>query len=356
MRDRNQSASGGAFAKKIINLATKAVIVEKEKVEDIFRNFANQNILVVGDVMLDVYLWGKVDRVSPEAPVPVVACTHRESRLGGAANVALNLKSLGANPVLCSVIGKDDKGKDFLIEMEKAGLPTMGMQYDHSRVTTVKTRVISGSQHLLRVDDEVNHYLETTTEDSFIAFLQREIEKGCYTAIVFQDYDKGVITPRVIESVTVAAKEKKIPVTVDPKKRNYHLYRNVDLFKPNFKEFVEGQNVQVKKTDVEEIFQLTGIFLSSTSNKILLLTLSEEGVFVANRDGYWSIPAHKRDISDVSGAGDTVISVATLCLAAALSPLDMANIANLAGGLVCEKVGVVPVNRQQLFKECLALD
>lgn len=342
--------------KKIINLAAKEDTVEKEKAEKIFKNFTNQNILIIGDVMLDVYLWGKVDRISPEAPVPVVACTHRENRLGGAANVALNLKSLGARPVLCSVISKDNKGKDYLIEMEKAGLETSGIRYDHTRKTTVKTRVISGSQHLLRVDDEVNHYLDTSTEGKFIAFLKGEIEKGKYGAIIFQDYDKGVITPRVIESVTTLAKRKKIPVTVDPKKRNYHLYRDIDLFKPNFKEFIEGQNVQVKKTDVEEIFQLTGIFLTSTNNKMLLLTLSEEGVFVANTDNYWSIAAHKRDISDVSGAGDTVISVATLCLAAGLSPREMAAIANLAGGLVCERVGVIPVKRQQLFEECLALE
>ncbi len=306
--------------------------------------------------MVDTYLWGNVDRISPEAPVPVVACTRRENRLGGAANVALNIKAMNARPLLWTVTGDDEKGMLFRELLEKAGLEDLGIMIDRERKTTVKTRVIAGSQQLLRVDDEDNRPLSPGTENIFIERLSDRIKNDNINAIIFQDYDKGVITPGLIHEVIKEAVAKQIPVLVDPKKRHFKHYKGATLFKPNFKEFREGLNISLSKGDFSKIHQNARDFIRDMNFTYLLLTLSEKGIFISDGKGYSAIPAHVRDISDVSGAGDTVISLASLCLAAGLKPVELAAITNLAGGQVCEKIGVVPVNRNQLFEECLKLD
>ena len=330
--------------------------MEKILAESIFNNFSKQNILIIGDVMVDAYLWGKVERISPEAPVPVVACTRRESRLGGAANVALNIKAMGARPLLWTVTGDDEKGKTFNQLLGNEGLENLGIMVDRERKTTVKTRVIAGSQQLLRVDDEDSSPLSTQTEKIFIDRLTDRIKNDHINAIIFQDYDKGVITPDVISLVIKEATTRNIPVLVDPKRRNFLQYKGATLFKPNFKEFREGLNISPSKGDFSSIYQQAKDFITRMNFTYLLLTLSEKGIFISNGKSFSAIPAHKRDITDVSGAGDTVISLATLCLAAGLKAGEIAAIANLAGGLVCEKIGVVPIDRNMLFAECLKLD
>jgi len=330
--------------------------VDKKLVTELFNKFQSLNILVIGDVMVDSYLWGKVERISPEAPVPVVSCNKKESRLGGAANVALNLKSLGAKAILCAAIGDDSTGETFLELMQNDKLESTCIIKDKGRKTTSKTRVISGSQQLLRVDDESNHKLEETIEKELTAKIFHSLEKDQINAIIFQDYDKGIITPSLIENVVRKAQDLHIPTLVDPKKRNFEHYKGVSLFKPNFKEFAEGLKIELKTGDINSISTAGNKFLENTSNSLLLLTLSDKGVFISNGKRYSHIPAHVRDITDVSGAGDTVISLAALCLAAGCNPAEVAALSNLAGGLVCEKVGVVPIEKEHYMKECLSLE
>lgn len=331
-------------------------VVSCNSVNKLFESFRGKRILVVGDVMVDSYLWGKVDRISPEAPVPVVAGKKREDRLGGAANVALNLKSLGAVPVLCSVIGDDAPGKIFISLLEKEGMPAGGIITDPHRISTRKTRIISGNQQLLRVDEEETQYITVDTGKQLIARIEDLLKDEPAHALIFQDYDKGVITPALIEITIAICKKLGIPVLVDPKRKNFNYYHEADLFKPNFKEFCEGLKLDLKKEDERGIIREARNFLEYTGNKALLLTLSERGVILVNGGTHHAIPAHVRDIADVSGAGDTVISVAALCMASGAKPAILAELVNLAGGLVCEKVGVVPVDRDQLFSEALKLN
>jgi rfaE bifunctional protein kinase chain/domain len=323
--------------------------------EKTFKDFCRQKILIIGDVMIDSYLWGKVKRISPEAPVPVVSGIIEEKRLGGAANVALNIKAMGAVPILCSVIGDDERGQKFLELLGEENLSDIGIFMDPARVTTQKTRVISGTQHLLRVDEEIDTPLSPKTEKNLVEFVNTLLKEKTIDSIIFQDYDKGVVCRKGIKEIVKVANQEKIPVLVDPKRRNFMLYENSDLFKPNFKELVEGLKMDIDKNDLEAIAGITEEFRKMKSHGIILLTLSEMGVMVNNGSEYHHIAAEIRDISDVSGAGDTVISLAALCLAEKLSPVDIAALANLAGGQVCEKAGVVSVNRDQLLKEAMEI-
>ena len=327
--------------------------MNKEKLQKVFAQFDGFNVVVIGDAMVDAYMWGKVERISPEAPVPIVACTNQENRLGGAANVALNIQALGATPILCSVVGDDSKGVIIRELLHAENLTDEGIFVDPSRPTTVKSRIISDNQHLLRIDWEKTDNLSPEVEVAFTNHILSIIERHKVDAIVFEDYDKGAITVDLIRRVVEKARAKGIPTLVDPKKRNFTAYNGVTLFKPNYKELVEGLKLDVKKNDFEGIFNAAKYIHRQMDVELVFITLSELGVFISNGNTYDAIPAHMREIADVSGAGDTVISTASLCLAAGLSPGETATIANMAGGLVCEKVGVVPINKQLLLEECL---
>lgn len=305
--------------------------------------------------MLDAYLWGKVDRISPEAPVPIVAVSRKESRLGGAANVAINIKAMGAHPLLCSVIGNDRDGDELLQLMKELSMPADGMVKSSSRVTTVKTRVIGNNHQLLRVDDEMMHLLTEEEENNLFNRINSIIEKTKVHVIIFEDYDKGVLSPRLIERIVEVAKNKNIPTAVDPKKKNFTAYKNVSLFKPNLHELKTGLKIDIDKPVASELENAIAAFKKEQNIDTLMVTLSEAGVFYSCNGRSEVIPAHIRNISDVSGAGDTVISVAALCLALGLSAATMSTLANLAGGLVCEKVGVVPVDKDQLLKEAASI-
>jgi rfaE bifunctional protein kinase chain/domain len=319
---------------------------------EIFKSFSNHKVLVIGDVMIDSYLMGKVERISPEAPVPIISMTDQEHRLGGAANVALNVQALGATPILCAVIGNDINADQFRNLLNEKNMTSEGILSDSSRITTVKTRIISGRQHLMRVDRETDKPLSMQTEHEFKLHIEKLLETHQISAIIFEDYDKGVITPEIIASVITLAKEKNIPTLVDPKKRNFLDYHGATLFKPNFKELTEGLKIELKKNDPSGLFSAAQE-LHRKGIQYVLVTLSEHGVFISDGKDYKLIPAEIRDISDVSGAGDTVISVASLCMASGADVALTAQIANIAGGLVCEKVGVVPVDKQQLLDELI---
>lgn len=324
-------------------------------IQQIFDSFNNLKVLIIGDVMVDAYLWGSVDRISPEAPVPIVAVKKRENRLGGAANVAINIKAMGAIPVLCSVIGNDRNGEELISLMKELNMSTDGMIQSSERVTTVKTRVIGNNHQLLRVDDEVMHDLSSKEQSAVLHVIRQLIEKEKPAVVVFEDYDKGVLNPDLIKTVVEICKNAGISTAVDPKKKNFNSYQGVDLFKPNLIELRQGVKVDIKKPDLETLSTICEPFRNKQQIKTIMVTLSEHGVYIGNENSKTIIPAHVRNISDVSGAGDTVISVAALCLGLGLSETMIASLANLAGGLVCEQVGVVPIDKELLKKEAMQL-
>lgn len=315
-----------------------------------FGKFESLNVVVIGDVMIDSYLWGSVSRISPEAPIPIVNTTRREMRMGGAANVALNIKSLTANPILCSVIGDDTHGDEFVRLMEADALDPCGIIRSTGRVTTIKHRVISGSQHLLRVDEEITSPIPQDMSENLLGRIEGIIAAKNIAAVVFEDYDKGVITPWLIKRVTDLAHSRNIPVLVDPKKRNFLYYKGVDVFKPNFKELCEGVNASIQKTDFDALFEAECRLRAMLGYRYGFITLSEHGVFLSDGKSYKRFPSMIREVTDVSGAGDTVIATISLCIAAGIDIISAAEIANIAGGLVCERVGVVPVEYNALLR------
>lgn len=325
----------------------------------LFREFDHLSVLIIGDVMVDSYLWGKVERISPEAPIPVVVLKRRENRMGGAANVALNIKSLGARPVLCSVIGADAKGDEFMDLIDQASIENSGIVRSKNRITTTKYRIFGNTYQMLRVDEEVEYELNDDDYHRLLDRIHLILDENRIDCIIFQDYDKGVISERVIREVVLLAQQKDIPVAVDPKRKNFMSYQNVTLFKPNLKELKEGLKLEFDGAGEEDVIGAAQLIREKLNSKYVLSTLSENGMMMSMKDEIgeknFFIPAHIRSVADVSGAGDTVISVASLCLALHRSPYEIAFISNLAGGLVCEEAGVVPVNKHTLLKEVLAL-
>lgn len=319
--------------------------------QKLFDKFNTLNILIVGDVMIDTYIWGHVDRISPEAPVPIVSTIKKESRLGGAANVALNVQSLGANPLICSVIGDDIEGNQFQQLLNAQNLNNQGIVQVKGRPTTVKTRVIGHHQQIVRIDSETDQAISPETTTLVFDRIKRIIENQIIHAIIFEDYDKGLITEELIKLTVELAKKKHIITVVDPKKRNFLHYKGVTLFKPNLKELREGLKIDINPQQNHELEDAIDVLQKQLNAKMIMVTLSELGAYMSSKKGKKIVPAHVRDIADVSGAGDTVVASATLCLAAGLDEFSTVLIANLAGGLVCEYVGVVPIKRDQLLAE-----
>jgi rfaE bifunctional protein kinase chain/domain len=318
--------------------------------KNVFKAFQKLNVLVIGDVMVDRYLTGTVDRISPEAPVPVVHLMERDNRLGGAANVALNIKALGATPYLCSVIGKDENGQGFLDMLPEYQLSAKGILQSEHRKTTVKTRVIASHQHLLRVDTEDTHDLVSDEVEAFLNRIRDLLESKEIHVILFQDYNKGVLTEHLIRELILEGIKRDIPTAVDPKYKNFWAYKHVTLFKPNLKEIRSQLSTPLAVTD-EGLRGASKVIKGKLGNTYTMITLSDKGLFVDDNQQHFLLPTHPRDIADVCGAGDTVISIAALCLALGLTPKEMGTLANLAGGQVCEHVGVVPVDRAQLEEE-----
>jgi rfaE bifunctional protein kinase chain/domain len=322
-----------------------------EQITQIIDRFSTLKVMVIGDLMIDAYTWGKVSRISPEAPVPVVNVTKKESRLGGAGNVVLNVASLGAEPIVCSVVGDDSAGLELFAMLRAQGLSVDGLMTEAGRSTSVKERVIAGSQQLLRIDSETEKAITSDSKNKLFAFIASKLAN--VDIVIFEDYDKGVLSEDLIQSVIQLAKSLSIPTVVDPKKKNFFAYAGATLFKPNLHELRDGLQVDQNRFDVEHIAQTVADFKSSQQFDGLFLTLSERGVYIDFKSEQVSIPAHIRQIADVSGAGDTVISIAACALAAGANTYQMAALANLGGGLVCESLGVVPINKELLRKEAL---
>lgn len=326
----------------------------KEAINKLFGDIDHLHVVVVGDVMLDNYWWGDVDRISPEAPVPVVTLKKRESRLGGAANVALNCRALGAKVTLASVVGNDADGKQLKEMAAQEGIDTTLVMLSNERITTTKTRVMSRSQHILRMDDEMRDELTVKEEHPFIDKLLKFLQIQKPDVVIFEDYNKGVLKENVIERTIRHCNELGAVTAVDPKKINFLAYKGVTIFKPNLKEVREGLNMPLPAVHKPAMDEVHAVLQKHLGHTITFVTLSEKGVYYGNSNSE-IIPSHLRNIADVSGAGDTVIATAAIVYALSKDATVMAQISNIAGGLVCEEVGVVPINKQRLMDESLRL-
>ncbi|MGL4652978.1 MAG: D-glycero-beta-D-manno-heptose-7-phosphate kinase [Cetobacterium sp.] len=318
--------------------------MEKSRLEEILNSFENLKVAVVGDMMLDDYLIGSVERISPEAPVPVVSIKKERFVLGGAANVVNNLSTLGAKAVCFGVVGEDFDGERLIKELEAKSIETSGIVKTNDRPTIVKRRIISGTQQLLRLDWEDARAIPENLEDNLLEEIEKRIDG--LNAIILSDYDKGVLTPRVVKRIITMCRERGIIVTVDPKPKNALNYIGATSMTPNRKEAVEClgkksfDNMLETGKELKEKLQLDN----------LLLTRSEEGMSLFHGDDVINIPTYAKEVFDVTGAGDTVISVFTLACAAGVTLHEAAKIANTAAGVVVGKMGTSTVTKEEILE------
>jgi rfaE bifunctional protein kinase chain/domain len=321
-------------------------------INQLFQDFNQQTIWVLGDVMVDSYYYGTTDRISPEAPVPIVDLIKKEHRLGGAGNVALNLLSLGAKPILLGIRGNDKEGDLLLSLLSESGLSSEGIITDYNRSTTSKTRILSNGHQVLRIDEEQKNDINAEIKSKFDQ-LFNQLEKP--EAVILQDYNKGVLSEAMIESIINYCRRNSIPTVVDPKKKNFLAYKGCTLFKPNRKEITEGLNLEYSIESSGQAKEAINLLNKSINASKVMVTMSEQGAVLSTNDKFLKSPAHSRRIVDVSGAGDSVVSVASLCVALNTSDEILLELSNLAGGLVCEKLGVVPIDKNALQREALEL-
>jgi rfaE bifunctional protein kinase chain/domain len=330
-------------------------MMEEKELEALFTSFNHTKIGVVGDIMLDTYWWGGVDRISPEAPVPIVNLQKKETRVGGAANVALNLRALGAPTTLFAVIGQDAEGAELTRLLDAEGIHTSYIHSSANRVTTNKVRVMGRNQQMMRLDHEHTHDILTEEEDQLLANFKQYVALEKPALIILEDYNKGVLTARTIQEILAHCISEGIPTSVDPKQKNFLAYKGCTLFKPNLKEVKEGLKIEMGEVNIANLSTVHTALQQHLAHEISFITLSEHGVYFAGTDTQKLIPTHIRTIADVSGAGDTVIAVASLTYACSKDMLLAAEIANIAGGLVCELVGTAPIHKQSLEAEVKTL-
>jgi rfaE bifunctional protein kinase chain/domain len=326
------------------------VTISENRLNEIFGGMLGKRIAVIGDLMLDRYIWGNVSRMSPEAPVPIVDMEQEQTRLGGAANVAMNIKSLGGDPMLIGVIGEDNSGRQLLELLRESDFKTDGIATDNSRPTTVKTRVIANNQHVVRIDREQKSDISGEMQKILLNQIRKNIKS--IDGIIIEDYNKGVIVKNLIGEVISIANENQKIITVDPKFNNFFEYKNVTVIKPNRKEAEEAMGIRLK-TD-EDILIAGKTLIEKLHVKNVLLTRGEHGMSLFESDGKIShMPTKALTVSDVSGAGDTVISTLTMAIAGGSTIKEAATLANFAGGIVCGYAGIVPINRDELKKTIL---
>ena len=326
-----------------------------DKIEQVFDQMKDKSVVVLGDVMLDSYLWGKVDRISPEAPVPIVHIQKEELRLGGAANVALNLAALGARVHLFSVAGNDSYSTALKELLEQSAISHQHILLSHDRPTTRKTRIMARNQQVMRLDNELSINLPKDLEDKVLERLEGFFEEQKPQLLILEDYNKGVLTPRIIQESIRLATQHNIITAVDPKHDNFFLYKGVTIFKPNLGEIKAALNLNnLKDINLETLSAMHEGLFKELGHLYSLFTLSEKGVFYQKSgDNPKLIAAKIRNIADVSGAGDTVIAVISLVYALTQDMNLAAELGNIAGGLVCEQVGTAAINKSLLLSEAL---
>jgi len=324
------------------------ITIPKQRLNEIRNSLNGIKIAVIGDMMLDCYFWGDVKRISPEAPVPIIEIDNEFYRFGGAANVAFNILKLGGIPYPVGVIGYDNNGSIFNSLIEEAGIESSGIIIDDTRPTTAKTRVIAVKQHIVRLDQEKKEYINSSIEQKILSYVKQNADQ--FNAIILQDYNKGVLTPYLIDELIDIARSKNIIINVDPKFNNFFRYKDVTVFKPNRKETEDALGIRI--TNEQDLSTAGNKLLNELNAKYVLLTLGEAGVSIFRKgEDIIRIPTKARKVADVSGAGDTVISTLTMSLAAGADICEASYLANYAGGLVCEEVGIVPIETEKLFTE-----
>jgi rfaE bifunctional protein kinase chain/domain len=312
-------------------------------------DFSNVKVLIIGDVMLDHYLFGQIHRISPEAPVPIVDIEYEESRLGGAANVALNLIELGAKPTLMSVMGDDASGKTIFDLLKKNQIHHDYIITSKSRTTCHKTRIYDDERQVVRFDQEDDSDISSELESQLISDFDELIKENKFHAIILQDYNKGVLTKKVIKHVLLQSTKRNIPVSVDPKEYNFFEYQQIDLFKPNIKELAEALQMKIDPKSLTSLRKAAEELKKKNRFDNLLVTLGGGGIFVYTQDGNsFIVPARAIKTADVSGAGDTVISIATLAFVKDFPFKKIAQLSNAAAGKVCRKVGIAPITLKEL--------
>ncbi|OQX95742.1 D-glycero-beta-D-manno-heptose-7-phosphate kinase [candidate division KSB1 bacterium 4572_119] len=321
------------------------VAITSETLASYFNKFKDKKILILGDLMLDRYLEGSVSRISPEAPVPVVELTNEFTRLGGAANVAYNLHSLGAQPIPVGIIGKDIAGSELIQLMQSLTFKTDYILQDASRPTAVKTRIIADNQHVVRADWESKAAINDQTANKIISAVKDCLPK--VDAVIIEDYNKGLLSKTVIEEVIKLSNQHKKIITVDPKFNNFFSYKSVTLFKPNRKEIESALGLRINSD--RELGKACERMKERLQCKYVLITLGEQGMcLLSSDDEFFKIPTKARKVHDVSGAGDTVISTLTLALASGADVREAITLANYAAGVVCGEVGVIPITPEKL--------
>ncbi len=319
--------------------------------EKLFSDISKLKVAVIGDIMLDTYLWGNVERISPEAPVPVVSLIRNERRIGGAGNVALNVRQLGANVAVITLLGIDDGGTEVKQLLQDSSIDTRFIITSRKRITTNKTRIISRNQQMLRVDNEITHDLEADDEEKLMGIIEKYLQTERPDVIILEDYNKGIFTQRIIKETMQLCEKAGVIVTVDPKRKNFFEFNGATIFKPNLSEVVNALNLLPEAVSEDWLSKIHVLLSGQLKHTYSLITLSEKGIFYGAKGKEAIIPGHKREIADVSGAGDTVIAVASLAFAATKDIAFAAQLANIAGGLVCEEVGTIPVSAERLLKE-----
>ncbi len=326
--------------------------MKANKLISIIDRFRKKRIAVIGDLMLDVYLWGRATRISPEAPVPVVSIDRTSSCLGGAANVMRNLVTLGGSALAFGMIGDDADGRELCRQLAEYGINPESVCVDPMRQTTHKQRVIAGTQQLLRVDHEDASPAPVRLREAITEKVLALIEAGEVDAVIFEDYAKGLLSDEMLAAIVPAAARRGIITALDPKPGNLSPVRGLTVIKPNRQEAVAMAALPPGNTPETELDGVAARLQQQWEPEYLLISLAAEGMALYDRKGMKTvIPTRAREVFDVSGAGDTVVAAFTLALAAGAAPAEAAEIGNYAAGIVVGKVGTVPVAADEVKKE-----
>jgi rfaE bifunctional protein kinase chain/domain len=323
--------------------------------DKLFADISKMKVAVIGDVMLDTYWWGNVERISPEAPVPVVAVSKKENRIGGAGNVALNVQALGATVALLTILGDDDDGVQLKKLLQDKDIDTRFILESKKRITTNKIRIISRNQQMMRLDAEHTDDIDETDEIKLLNQVEKYILLERPNVVILEDYNKGILTKNIIDHTIDLCNKNNIPTAIDPKRKNFFSYKNATLFKPNLHEVITSLNLLPEEITEDTLSDIHIKLKENLNHSISMITLSEKGIFYQEKNNKNIVPSHRRNIADVSGAGDTVIAVASLIYASTKNIRLATEIANIAGGIVCEEVGTAAINKEKLLEECKEL-